>query len=50
MHFLRFELDDAMRSALSGGASLTFGVDHESYRHELRASAEMRKSLAADLD
>jgi Protein of unknown function (DUF3501) len=50
VHFLRFELDDAMCSALNGGASLTFGVDHESYRHELRASAEMRKSLAADLD
>ena len=50
VHFLRFELDAAMCAALKSGASLTFGVDHESYRHELHASAEMRKSLAADLD
>ncbi len=39
-----------MRAALKGGASLTLGVDHEHYRHELSGSAEMRKSLAADLD
>jgi hypothetical protein len=50
VHFLRFELDAAMRSALKGGAPLTLGVDHEHYRHELAASAEMRKSLAADFD
>jgi hypothetical protein len=50
VHFLRFELDAAMCAALKSGASLTFGVDHESYRHELHASAEMRQSLAADLD
>ncbi len=50
VHFLRFELDAAMCAALKSGASLTFGVDHESYRHELHASAEMCKSLAADLD
>jgi hypothetical protein len=50
VHFLRFELDAAMRSALKSGAPLTLGVDHEHYRHELAGSAEMRKSLAADLD
>jgi hypothetical protein len=50
VHFLRFELDAAMRAALKSGAPLTLGVDHEHYRHELSASAEMRKSLAADLD
>jgi hypothetical protein len=50
VHFLRFELDAAMRSALKGGTTLTFGVDHEHYRHELAASAEMRTSLAADFD
>ena len=50
VHFLRFELDPGMCAALKGGASLVFGVDHASYRHELRASAEMRGSLAADLD
>jgi hypothetical protein len=50
VHFLRFELDAAMRSALKSGASLTLGVDHEHYRHELDGSAELRQSLAADLD
>jgi hypothetical protein len=50
VHFLRFELDAAMRSALKNGAPLTLGVDHEHYRHELDGSAELRKSLAADLD
>jgi hypothetical protein len=50
VHFLRFELDAAMRSALKNGAPLTLGVDHELYRHELEGSIELRKSLAADLD
>ncbi|HEY9181954.1 MAG TPA: DUF3501 family protein [Gammaproteobacteria bacterium] len=50
VHFLRFELDAAMRAALKGGAPLKLGVDHELYRHELDAGAELRASLAADLD
>ena len=50
VHFLRFELDAAMRAALKSGAPLTLGVDHEHYRHELKASAELCTSLAADLD
>jgi hypothetical protein len=50
VHFLRFELDAAMRAALKAGAPLVLGVDHEQYRHELAASPELRKSLAADLD
>jgi hypothetical protein len=50
VHFLRFELDDAMRKALKSGAPFTLGVEHEHYAHELAASAELRKSLAADLD
>ena len=50
VHFLRFELDAAMRSALKGGASLKLGVDHPLYRYELEASPELRKSLAADVD
>jgi len=50
VHFLRFELDAAMRAALKSGAPLTLGVDHEHYRHKFLGSAEMRKSLAADLD
>jgi hypothetical protein len=50
VHFLRFELDAAMREALTRGEALTVGVDHAHYRHELAASPELRKSLAADLD
>ena len=50
VHFLRFELEPAMRAALRSGASLNLGVDHEHYRHVLAGSPELRKSLAADLD
>jgi hypothetical protein len=50
VHFMRFELDAAMCVALKNGAPLTLGVDHDAYRHELKGSAELRKSLAADLD
>jgi hypothetical protein len=50
VHFLRFELEAAMSAALKSGAPLTLGVDHEHYRYELDGSAELRKSLAADLD
>lgn len=50
VHFLRFELDATMRTALKGGASLSFGVEHEHYRHEVAGSEAVRVSLAADLD
>jgi uncharacterized protein DUF3501 len=50
VHFLRFELDAAMRAALKSGAALNLGVDHEHYKYELAGSPELRKSLAADLD
>jgi len=50
VHFLRFELDVAMRAALKSGAPFVLGVDHEQYRHELAASPELCKSLAADFD
>jgi hypothetical protein len=50
VHFLRFELDGAMCAALKSGAALKLGVDHEHYAQELAAPAELRASLAADLD
>jgi uncharacterized protein DUF3501 len=50
VHFLRFELDAPMRAALKSGKPLKLGVDHAQYRHELAGAAELRKSLAADLD
>src|ERR1041384_7069678 len=35
VHFLRFEVTDAMAAALKGGAALSVGVDHAEYRHEI---------------
>jgi hypothetical protein len=50
VHFLRFELTDAMAQALRGGAALGVGVDHPQYRHAIPAVAEhMRLALLADL-
>jgi hypothetical protein len=50
VHFLRFELEPSMRAALKSGAALKLGIDHINYRHELLATAEVAKSLAADFD
>ena len=51
VHFLRFELSDAMVRALKSGAALDAGVDHPQYRHELRpVPAALRQALLADLD
>jgi Protein of unknown function (DUF3501) len=50
VHFLRFELGDAMAQALKGGAPLAMGVDHPHYRHAIDAVAEnVRSALLADL-
>jgi hypothetical protein len=51
VHFLRFELTDAMAVALKGGAALAAGVDHPNYHHELAPLPEnVRAALASDLD
>jgi hypothetical protein len=51
VHFLRFELDAAMRAALKDGARLAMGVDHAAYRATLDpVPAAIRDSLAGDLD
>src|SRR5512143_1654493 len=50
VHFVRFELDAAMRKALKAGAALKFGVDHAQYRHEVTVPAAVGAALAADLD
>ena len=51
VHFLRFELDDAMASALKYGVALALGVDHRNYQAEVNAvAAGVRASLAQDLD
>jgi Protein of unknown function (DUF3501) len=51
VHFLRFELTDAMALALKGGAALSVGVDHAEYRHEIAPlAANVRDSLIGDLN
>lgn len=51
VHFLRFELDEAMVAALKGGAALSIGIDHPNYRHELAAAPDnLRAALISDLD
>jgi hypothetical protein len=51
VHFLRFEVSDAMVMALRSGAALGAGIDHPEYRHELTALPEnVRAALIADLD
>jgi hypothetical protein len=51
VHFLRFELDDAMAVKLKGGAALSVGIDHPNYRHELSPVAgNLRAALVSDLD
>jgi len=49
VHFLRFELSEAMARALKSGASLAMGVDHPRYAAAVEAGAAVRDSLAKDL-
>ena len=49
VHFLRFELDAAMREKLHGGAALSMGIDHPQYRASLAVPEEVRSALMADL-
>jgi hypothetical protein len=51
VHFLRFELQPAQVQALKQGAPLAAGIDHDSYRVEIRPVPDnVRVSLLADLD
>ena len=50
VHFLRFELTEAMRKSLLHGSSLSIGVDHSNYTVEIEEVPEnLRDSLAGDL-
>ena len=49
VHFLRFELDAAMRKSLRSGAQLRLGVDHPQYQAQVAASPAVRDALAGDL-
>jgi hypothetical protein len=51
VHFLRFELDPAMKTALKQGAALGVGVDHPAYTAAVSpVAAELRGALIEDLD
>ncbi len=50
VHFLRFELNADMISALRGGAALSFGSTHEAYRQSVVVDEAARKALLADFD
>lgn len=50
VHFLRFELEGPMVTALKAGAALGIGVDHPEYRAGIPALGEVtRKALVEDL-
>jgi hypothetical protein len=50
VHFLRFELTDAMAEAIKGGADLAIGIDHPAYERVVDPVAPAtRQALAQDL-
>ena len=50
VHFMRFELDGKMITALKAGASLSMGIAHPGYSHEVApVVAPIRDALLADL-
>jgi hypothetical protein len=50
VHFLRFELTGKMVADLRQGASLSMGIDHANYSHQVEpVAAAVRAALAADL-
>ncbi|HST00044.1 MAG TPA: DUF3501 family protein [Usitatibacter sp.] len=51
VHFLRFELDEAMARDLKSGSQLSVGVDHPHYHAAADpVPSALRSSLSADLD
>jgi len=50
VHFMRFELEPDMITALRSGAALRIGSNHESYRYSTDVETQIRSSLMADLD
>jgi hypothetical protein len=50
VHFLRFELSEAMSAKLKGGAALSVGIDHPEYQHQISPAPDnVRASLIDDL-
>ncbi len=51
VHFMRYELDEAMVAAVKTGTAISAGADHENYKAEINPIAtNIRDSLASDLD
>jgi hypothetical protein len=51
VHFMRFELTDAMIAAIGSGAALSAGIDHDNYTDEVNPLPDnIRASLVADLN
>jgi hypothetical protein len=50
VHFLRFELNAAMRRGLDAGQALTFAVRHPAYTAAASVPPAVRAALVADLD
>jgi hypothetical protein len=50
VHFMRFELQLDMISALRAGASLSMGSNHEHYPHSTGVGPDIREALLADLE
>lgn len=50
VHFMRFELEPDMITALRNGAALKMGSSHESYLHSTDVALPIHEALLADLD
>ena len=50
VHFLRFELDDAMVADFKGGAEVAIRITHQACRAEQSLDEAQRRALAADFD
>lgn len=50
VHFMRFELSDDMIQALTSGAGMRMGVDHDLYRHHVSLSAPSLAAFLGDFD
>ncbi len=49
VHFMRFELSQAMIAALKAGASLSMGINHPNYTYSTQLTEASRLALLADL-
>lgn len=50
VHWLRFELPEAARTAVKAGGAVVAGTDHPQYRHATPLSRESIEALARELD